>query len=249
KRDVEDANHTVYITGFPWLYTSVLRYVPEVREVFVITVAALAFLLWNYFRTWTGIWVPVFSGLLSSVWALGMGPLLGLNLDPPVGTQPGRRARRARSGVVALARAGPRDRRGRRLRPLRALDRPRPARSGEARRRPRDGGRPLPLPRADLPRDHRMGDRGQHRASALDGRRALDRALPPLSDLGLAPQGGRHDAGRGAPLRAPSLQRRLRQAEREVPGREPARGHRRHRPGRRHEGRGAAHHHGGVRRR
>src|SRR5438309_9187674 len=84
KRDVEDANHTVYITGFPWLYTSVLRYLPEVREVFVITVAALAFLLWNYFRTWTGIWVPVFSGLLSSVWALGMGPLLGLNLDPLV---------------------------------------------------------------------------------------------------------------------------------------------------------------------
>jgi len=84
KRDVEDANHTVYITGFPWLYTSVLRYVPEVREVFVITVAALAFLLWNYFRTWTGIWVPVFSGLLSSVWALGMGPLLGLSLDPLV---------------------------------------------------------------------------------------------------------------------------------------------------------------------
>src|SRR5439155_1462060 len=67
KRDVEDANHTVYITGFPWLYTSVLRYVPEVREVFVITVAALAFLLWNYFRTWTGIWVPVVSGLLSII--------------------------------------------------------------------------------------------------------------------------------------------------------------------------------------
>src|SRR5947207_1091062 len=84
KRDVEDANHTVYLTGFPWLYTSVLRYVPEVREVFVVTLAALCFLLWNYFRTWTGIWVPVLSGLLSSVWALGMGPLLGLNMDPLV---------------------------------------------------------------------------------------------------------------------------------------------------------------------
>src|SRR5256886_8885823 len=60
KRDVEDENHTVYITGFPWLYTSVLRYVPEVSEVFALTVAALCFLLWNYFRTWTGIWVPVF---------------------------------------------------------------------------------------------------------------------------------------------------------------------------------------------
>jgi predicted RND superfamily exporter protein len=84
KRDVEDANHRVYITGFPWLYTSVQRYVPEVAEVFVITAAALAFLLWNYFRTWTGVWVPLFSGLLSSIWALGMGPLLGLNLDPLV---------------------------------------------------------------------------------------------------------------------------------------------------------------------
>ncbi|HYR95336.1 MAG TPA: MMPL family transporter [Candidatus Binatus sp.] len=84
KRDVEDENHTMLITGFPWLYTSILRYVPEVSEVFVITAAALAFLLWNYFRTWTGIWVPIFSGLLSSVWALGMGPLLGLNMDPLV---------------------------------------------------------------------------------------------------------------------------------------------------------------------
>ena len=82
KKAVEDDNHTVYITGFPWLYTSVQRYAPEVGQVFVITVAALSFLLWNYFRTWTGIWVPIFSGLLSGVWALGLVPVLGLNLDP-----------------------------------------------------------------------------------------------------------------------------------------------------------------------
>src|SRR5437867_7477825 len=50
----------------------------------MLTVAALAFLLWNYFRTWTGIWVPMFSGLLSGIWALAFGPLLGLNLDPLV---------------------------------------------------------------------------------------------------------------------------------------------------------------------
>ncbi len=84
KADVEDENHTVYITGFPWLYTSIQRYVPQVSQVFVLTVAALAFLLWNYFRTWTGIWVPMFSGLLSGIWALAFGPLLGLNLDPLV---------------------------------------------------------------------------------------------------------------------------------------------------------------------
>src|SRR5207253_7356760 len=84
QHDVEDANHTVYITGFPWLYTTIQRYVPQVSQVFVLTVAALAFLLWNYFRTWTGIWVPMFSGLLSGIWALAFGPLLGLNLDPLV---------------------------------------------------------------------------------------------------------------------------------------------------------------------
>jgi predicted RND superfamily exporter protein/ABC-type uncharacterized transport system YnjBCD ATPase subunit len=82
KKTVEDENHTVYITGFPWLYTSVQRYTGEVGQVFVITVAALSFLLWNYFRTWTGIWVPIFSGILSGIWALGLVPVLGLNLDP-----------------------------------------------------------------------------------------------------------------------------------------------------------------------
>ena len=82
KRDVEDENHTVYITGFPWLYTSVQRYAPEVGQVFVVTVGALGFLLWNYFRSWPGVWVPIFSGILSGIWALGLVPLLGLNLDP-----------------------------------------------------------------------------------------------------------------------------------------------------------------------
>jgi len=82
KTDVEDDNHTVYFTGFPWLYTSVQQYTPEVAQVFVLTFGVLAFLLWNYFRSWPGVWVPLFSGVLSAIWALGLVPLLGLNLDP-----------------------------------------------------------------------------------------------------------------------------------------------------------------------
>jgi predicted RND superfamily exporter protein len=82
KEKVEDENHKVYFTGFPWLQTSILRYVPEVRQVFLVTCAALTFLLWNYFRSWPGVWVPMFSGVLSCIWALGLVPLLGLNLDP-----------------------------------------------------------------------------------------------------------------------------------------------------------------------
>ncbi len=79
-----DGNHRVYITGFPWLFTAIMRYVPEIARVFALTGLALSFLLWNYFRTWTGIWVPIFSGILSSVWGLGLASILGFNLDPLV---------------------------------------------------------------------------------------------------------------------------------------------------------------------
>jgi len=84
KAQEEDANHNIYITGFPWLYTSVLQYTNQLILVFIATTIALSFLLYTYFRTWTGIWVPIFSGLLSSVWGLGLAAFLGFNLDPLV---------------------------------------------------------------------------------------------------------------------------------------------------------------------
>jgi len=79
-----DDNHAIYITGAPWLYTSVLQYANQVLVVFACTGMALGFLLYVYFKTWTGIWVPLFSGVLSSVWGLGIAAVLGFNLDPMV---------------------------------------------------------------------------------------------------------------------------------------------------------------------
>jgi predicted RND superfamily exporter protein len=84
KNTEQDAKHNIYITGFPWLYTSVLRYTTQVLLVFLATIVSLSFLLYVYFRTWTGVWVPIFSGLISSVWGLGIAVLLGFNLDPLV---------------------------------------------------------------------------------------------------------------------------------------------------------------------
>ncbi len=80
----QDDRHNIYITGFPWLYTSVLRYTTQVLLVFLATTMSLAFLLYVYFRTFTGVWVPIFSALLSCVWGLGIAVLLGFNLDPLV---------------------------------------------------------------------------------------------------------------------------------------------------------------------
>jgi len=84
KRAEEDSNHSIYITGFPWLYTSVLQYTTQLFMIFGLVTVALSFLLYSYFRTWTGIWVPIFSGVLSSVWGLAIAALLGFNLDPLV---------------------------------------------------------------------------------------------------------------------------------------------------------------------
>ncbi len=84
KRSEEDVHHRIHITGLPWLYASVLRYASELVYVLGFTVLTLAFLLCAYFRTWTGIWVPLLSGILSSVWGLAVAALLGFNLDPLV---------------------------------------------------------------------------------------------------------------------------------------------------------------------
>ncbi len=84
KEAEQDDRHNIYITGFPWLYTSVLRYTTQVLLVFLATTLSLAFLLYVYFRTFTGVWVPIFSALLSCVWGLGIAVLLGFNLDPLV---------------------------------------------------------------------------------------------------------------------------------------------------------------------
>lgn len=79
-----DADHEIMITGFPYLFTSIMRYAYQVAIVFGLTFVTLGVLLWVYFRTWTGIWVPLFSGILSSIWGLAFGALMGFNLDPLV---------------------------------------------------------------------------------------------------------------------------------------------------------------------
>jgi len=84
QRTEADANHKIYVTGFPWLYTSVLQFAPQLFFVFALIIVAISFLLYSYFRTITGILVPVFSAVLSSIWGIGIAALLGFNLDPLV---------------------------------------------------------------------------------------------------------------------------------------------------------------------
>ncbi|MBM4256768.1 MAG: hypothetical protein FJ147_12825 [Deltaproteobacteria bacterium] len=79
-----DGKHKVYVSGFPMLYSWVFSYKNYIFGVIGITTLIILAMLWFYFRTFTGVWVPLFSGLLSAVWALGFAGYFGFNLDPLV---------------------------------------------------------------------------------------------------------------------------------------------------------------------
>jgi predicted RND superfamily exporter protein len=85
RQEVEaDGKHKVYIAGFPMLYSWVFSYKNYILAVIGVTTLIILLMLWFYFRTATGVWVPLFSGLLSSLWALGFAGYFGFNLDPLV---------------------------------------------------------------------------------------------------------------------------------------------------------------------
>jgi hypothetical protein len=79
-----DGKHRVYIAGFPMLYSWIFSYKNDILAIIGITSLIIVIMLWFYFRTATGVWVPLFSGTLSSVWALGFAGYFGFNLDPLV---------------------------------------------------------------------------------------------------------------------------------------------------------------------
>jgi uncharacterized protein len=82
RRTESDADHEIYITGYPMLFAWVSTYLPLTAAVTIATVGATAILLWFYFRLWMGVWVPLFSAALSALWGLGFAGALGLDLDP-----------------------------------------------------------------------------------------------------------------------------------------------------------------------
>lgn len=80
----QDANTRLYVTGYPMLYAWINHYYPAILLIIALTGAVICLLLWFYFRTAIGVLVPLFSGLLSALWALGFAALFGFNLDPLV---------------------------------------------------------------------------------------------------------------------------------------------------------------------
>jgi hypothetical protein len=76
-----DANHVIHMTGFPILFCWIFSYKSWILGITALTVVSIMALLWFYFRTAQGVLIPLFSGALSTFWALGFAGLLGFTVD------------------------------------------------------------------------------------------------------------------------------------------------------------------------
>src|SRR5947208_1589883 len=83
-RRESDANTRIYVTGIPILFAYFMEIMPQMTGVLGASIVMILLILWVEFRSWQGVVIPAFSGLLSAIWGLGFGGLWGLSLDPLV---------------------------------------------------------------------------------------------------------------------------------------------------------------------
>src|SRR5262249_36713929 len=94
-RKESDDNTIVYVTGMPMLFGYFQQIMPQMVNVLAASFVMILLILWVEFRSWQGVVIPAFSGLLSAIWGLGFGGLCNwtsqyvpwipaLSLDPLV---------------------------------------------------------------------------------------------------------------------------------------------------------------------
>jgi hypothetical protein len=77
-------NVKVRVVGDPMLYGWVNYYLPETLNLVLLAGFILFLMLFIINRTWRGTILPLISGTVSAIWALGIANLIGLNFDPLV---------------------------------------------------------------------------------------------------------------------------------------------------------------------
>lgn len=75
---------SLHVVGEPILYGWVNEHLGETFAISVISLLSMLVLLFVLNRTWRGTVLPLISGIVSCIWAMGTGVLLGYNFDPLV---------------------------------------------------------------------------------------------------------------------------------------------------------------------
>ncbi|WP_296055729.1 efflux RND transporter permease subunit [uncultured Amphritea sp.] len=74
----------VRVVGDPMLYGWVNYYLPETLNLVLMAGLILVLMLFVLNRTWRGTILPIISGFVSAIWALGISHLIGIHFDPLV---------------------------------------------------------------------------------------------------------------------------------------------------------------------
>ena len=82
KKKYEDANHVIYISGHPVLQGWLDFYLPRMSKLFIITLLAMALVLYNAFKSKRGVLLPLLSAFMATLWGLGLTALFGFKLTP-----------------------------------------------------------------------------------------------------------------------------------------------------------------------
>ncbi|WP_420598690.1 efflux RND transporter permease subunit [Neptuniibacter sp.] len=80
----EDESVEVSVVGNPILYGWVNHYLPETMNLVLLGLSIFLVLLFILNRTWRGTLLPLISGAVSAIWALGISHLCGIHFDPLV---------------------------------------------------------------------------------------------------------------------------------------------------------------------
>lgn len=82
KKQYQDANHIIYISGQPVLQGWLDFYLPRMVWLFGITLLVMSSVLWDVFKSKRGVFLPLLSAFMATLWGLGLTSFFGYKLTP-----------------------------------------------------------------------------------------------------------------------------------------------------------------------
>jgi uncharacterized protein len=82
KKRYEDPLRSIHISGQPVLQGWLDFYLPRMASLFLVTLAAMSWVLYNAFKSKRGVFLPLASAFMATLWGLGMTSLFGFKLTP-----------------------------------------------------------------------------------------------------------------------------------------------------------------------
>ncbi|MDD5565720.1 MAG: MMPL family transporter [Candidatus Omnitrophica bacterium] len=82
KKRYGDEGHEIYISGQPVLQGWLDFYLPTVTKLFIVTLLAMSWALYNAFKSKRGVLLPLSSAAMATLWGLGLTAFFGFKLTP-----------------------------------------------------------------------------------------------------------------------------------------------------------------------